>query len=40
MDSISGKHDGPVDAIISDKPLIVCVLLWLATVIGIFIYIK
>ena len=32
IDSMSGKHDGPVDAIISDKPLIVCVLLWLATV--------
>lgn len=40
IDSMSGKHDGPVDAIISDKPLIVCVLLWLATIIGIFIYSK
>ena len=40
LDSMSGKHDGPVDAVISDKPLIVCVLLWLATVIGIFVYVK
>ena len=40
IDSMSGKHDSPVDAVISDKPLIVCVLLWLATVIGIFVYVK
>ena len=39
-DSISGRYDGAVEAIISDKQLIVCVLLWLATVIGIFIYVK
>ncbi len=40
MDSISGQYDGAVEAITSDKPLIVSVLLWLATVIGIFLYVK
>ena len=39
-DSVSGRYDGAVEAITSDKPLIVCVLLWLATVIGIFLYVK
>ncbi len=40
LDSISGQYDGAVEAITSDKPLIVSVLLWLATIIGIFIYVK
>ena len=40
IDSMINKYDGPVEAITSDKPLIVCVLLCLATVIGIFLYVK
>lgn len=40
MASISGQYDGAVEAITSDKPIIVCLLLWLATVIGIFIYVN
>ena len=38
LDSMSGKHDGPVDAIASDKPLIICIILWLATAIGILYF--
>ncbi|MBR5710872.1 MAG: UbiA prenyltransferase family protein [Thermoguttaceae bacterium] len=40
LDSMSGKHDGPVDAIVSDKPLIICIILWLATAIGILYFFK